>query len=147
MYLVLLLFQLQLADNKITGKLDLLTIYENLIRLDICNNPIESINELKPLVESICKQQAGLKNLTELSVIGCNFAKGNYRDKIFQLLPNLKLVDNYDVNGEFIAEEDEEDEEDEKEYEERGGKHSKQQESEEEDDYESEEEEEEEGNY
>ena len=88
------LYYLSLNNNELTGDdLDVLkTLYPNLSKLKISGNVIEKIDnlsKLKPL------------KLRKIEVRENPFSIGNnkYKQKLFDMLPSLKIIDNTDRNG------------------------------------------------
>ncbi|XP_030075796.1 acidic leucine-rich nuclear phosphoprotein 32 family member B [Microcaecilia unicolor] len=119
--------KLELSDNRISGGLEVLAERTpNLTHLNLSGNKIKDINTLEPLKK--------LPNLRSLDLFNCEVTMlNNYRESVFELLPQLTyldgfdaddqeapdsdpeadgLDDEYDENGEE-GEEDEEDEEEE----------------------------------
>ncbi|KAI5724157.1 hypothetical protein M8J76_016176 [Diaphorina citri] len=108
------LTRLELSDNRISGGLNVLQSSPKLAYLNLCGNRIKDLETLEPL-----KQLTNLKHVdlfnNDVTTIE------NYREKVFELLPNLKYLDGFDaknneapdseddVNG---KEEDDEDSED-----------------------------------
>ncbi|KAK3595476.1 hypothetical protein CHS0354_003464, partial [Potamilus streckersoni] len=112
--------RLELSDNRISSGLTNLTGCPNLTQLSLSGNKIKDISTLESLVE--------LKNLKSLDLFNCEVTNlEDYREKVFDLLPDLKWLDGYDKNdqeadededgseldGEDGEEEDEVDEDDE----------------------------------
>ncbi|CAI2374923.1 unnamed protein product [Moneuplotes crassus] len=85
--------RLELADNNIAGGLGALSKYPNLKNLKLCGNKIKSIDdvaELKPL-----------SKLENLDFIETPLSKTeDYKKKIWELFENLKVLDNFDKDGE-----------------------------------------------
>ena len=88
------LYYLSLNNNELTGDdFDVLkTLYPNLSKLKISGNVIEKIDnlsKLKPL------------KLRKIEVRENPFSIGNdkYKQKLFDMLPSLKIIDNTDRNG------------------------------------------------
>ena len=88
------LYYLSLNNNELTGDdLDVLkTLYPNLSKLKISGNVIEKIDNLSKLKT--------LK-LRKIEVRENPFSIGNdkYKQKLFEMLPSLKIIDNTDRNG------------------------------------------------
>lgn len=84
-----------MSDNKLSGDLDKLT--ENCPRLyhiNLCANKISSYDTLLPLQK--------LEELTALDLFDCIITElPDYRQKVFDLLPQLKYLDGFDINGKF----------------------------------------------
>lgn len=104
--------RLDLSENRIAANLDQLLCCPHIQYLNLAGNKISTLEALEPLKK--------LKELKALDLFGCELATGDdYRKNIFEVLPNLKYLDGYDVNdeeaesdSEIIQEnEDEEDEE------------------------------------
>ena len=88
------LYYLSLNNNELSGDdFDILkTLYPNLSKLKISGNVIEKIDnllKLKPL------------KLRKIEVKENPFSIGNdkYKQKLFEMLPSLKIVDQTDKNG------------------------------------------------
>ena len=103
---------LQIRENQITGSdfATLKNLYPKLYKLKVGENPISSLKVLE-----------GLKNMTSLTkveVIGCPITNiENYREKLFNVLGNVDIIDNIDRNGDdcettVYEEQEEEDSED-----------------------------------
>ena len=88
------LYYLSLNNNELTGDdFDVLkTLYPNLSKLKISGNVIEKIDNLSKLKT--------LK-LRKIEVKENPFSIGNnkYKQKLFDMLPSLKIIDNTDRNG------------------------------------------------
>jgi Leucine-rich repeat (LRR) protein len=101
--------RLELSDNKLTGSLEYLLACPMLTSLNLSGNKIKDLSELEPL--------AKLTNLTNLDLFNCDITHiGDYRTKVFALLPTLKFLDGVDASGENeedLLDEDCDDEEDE----------------------------------
>lgn len=85
--------QLELSDNKFGGaELKNLPAYESLREIRLANTKIESIEDLQCLNK--------YKNLEILEVEECPITKKpNYRQKIFEILPQLIYLDSLTVDG------------------------------------------------
>ncbi|XP_033725059.1 acidic leucine-rich nuclear phosphoprotein 32 family member B-like [Pecten maximus] len=108
--------KLELSDNRISGTLNHLAGCPKLEHLTLSGNKIKDIETLKPLAE--------LENLSNLDLFNCEVtALDDYKEKMFELLPNLNFLDGYDkddreadededegVDGEVDEEEDDEEE-------------------------------------
>lgn len=99
--------ELVLQNNCLNGGLENLSACSNLSHLDLRGNKIQCIEQLEPL--------KNISSLKCLDLESCEIAKqDNYRQKIFELLPNVKYIDGLDINKEeyegeeFPHEEDEE---------------------------------------
>lgn len=83
--------RLELSDNRISGGLNLLSGSPKLTYLNLSGNKIEDIRTLEPLKE--------FKNLKVLDLFNCGVTSvENYRQEVFDLLPNLKYLDGSDIN-------------------------------------------------
>lgn len=99
--------RLELNDNKLRGGLEVLQDLSliSLSILSLCNNQIQSLDDLEPL--------GGLPNLKQLDLEQCAVAScDGYRTKVFEMIPQLKVLDHMDINGEEADLEDEDDDED-----------------------------------
>lgn len=57
------------------------------------------------------KQLAAIKGLSELDFTGCPVAnEPNYRPILFDSIKSLEILDQHDLNGEFVAEEEDDEE-------------------------------------
>jgi hypothetical protein len=94
---------IDLSDNKLTGDLDKLV--ENCSRLyhiNLCANKISDVEALTPLKK--------LEELAALDLFDCAVTEvADYRQKVFELLPQLKYLDGFDVNDVEAEVSDEED--------------------------------------
>ncbi|KAK0149223.1 Acidic leucine-rich nuclear phosphoprotein 32 family member B [Merluccius polli] len=105
--------KLELSDNRISGGLEVLAErLVNLTHLNLSGNKFKDISTLEPLKK--------LPQLKSLDLFNCEVTNlTDYRDSIFQLLPQLTYLDGYDIDdceasdsdGEGDGVEDEEDEE------------------------------------
>jgi len=97
---------IDLSDNKLTGDLDKLV--ENCPRLyhiNLCANKISDVEALTQLKK--------LDELAALDLFDCAVTEvADYRQKVFELLPQLKYLDGFDVNDVEAEVSDEEDEQD-----------------------------------
>ncbi|XP_013857012.1 acidic leucine-rich nuclear phosphoprotein 32 family member A isoform X2 [Austrofundulus limnaeus] len=115
--------KLELSDNRISGGLEVLAEKcPNLTHLNLSGNKIKDLSTIEPLKE--------LGALKSLDLFNCEVTNLNeYRDNVFELLPQLTYLDGYDKDdkeapdsdGEVYAEglddeEDDEDDVDEEEY-------------------------------
>lgn len=92
--------KLELSDNRIYGGLDNLLSCPNLTHLNLSGNKIKELDDLAPL--------AKLCHLRNIDLFNCEVTNiGDYRDRVFKLLPTLKFLDGFDQN----EQEDEEDDE------------------------------------
>ncbi|CAL8383944.1 unnamed protein product [Arctogadus glacialis] len=106
--------KLELSDNRISGGLEVLAErLVNLTHLNLSGNKFKDISTLEPLKK--------LPQLKSLDLFNCEVTNlTDYRDSIFQLLPQLTYLDGYDIDdcceasdsdGEGDGVDDEEDEE------------------------------------
>ena len=84
---------IDLSDNKLTGELEKLV--ENCPRLyhiNLCANKISNVDALLPLKK--------LEELAALDLFDCAVTElQEYRQKVFEILPKLKYLDGFDING------------------------------------------------
>ncbi len=74
-----------------------------LTQILLVENQIESLDNLKQL--------AAIKGLSELDFTGCPVAnEPNYRPILFDSIKSLEILDQHDLNGEFVAEEEDDEE-------------------------------------
>ncbi|CAF0763232.1 unnamed protein product [Didymodactylos carnosus] len=107
--------KLYLSDNRLTNGLENLEGCPNLSLLVLAGNKFKSIDDLKPLTK--------LPKLLIVDLMNCEVTQSDgYPDNMFELLPQLKYLDNVDKNGveaeddeELLEDEDEGNEEDEEE--------------------------------
>eukprot|EP00051_Salpingoeca_urceolata_P027748 m.483108 g.483108 ORF g.483108 m.483108 type:complete len:275 (+) comp22787_c0_seq1:288-1112(+) len=101
------LVSLELAENRVNGGLNkIVTSCPQLAQLNLANNKLTKIEQLEPLKEA--------KQLRMLDLEGNALAgEEGYRAKVFELLPQLRYIDDMDKNGVAAPSEDEDDEEDE----------------------------------
>ena len=89
---------LELEDNELTGNdfNEIIDLYPNLRKLNIRNNKISTYDCLKPLVK--------MPKLENISLEGNPLSeKSDYsRDKVFALLPGLKVIDRMNKEGEEV---------------------------------------------
>ncbi|EEB10584.1 conserved hypothetical protein [Pediculus humanus corporis] len=92
--------RLELSDNRISNGLNLLHTSPKITHLNLSGNKIKDLETLEPLKE--------LKNLRNLDLFNNDTTNiENYREKVFNLIPNLKYLDGYDTEDKE-AESDEE---------------------------------------
>ncbi|OCT97611.1 hypothetical protein XELAEV_18009841mg [Xenopus laevis] len=116
--------KLELSDNRISGGLEVLAERTpNLTHLNLSGNKIKEINTLEPLKK--------LPHLMSLDLFNCEVTMlNNYRESVFELLPQLTFLDGFDADDQEAPDSDpeaedleengedgEEDEEDEEEFE------------------------------
>ncbi|TNN64887.1 Acidic leucine-rich nuclear phosphoprotein 32 family member A [Liparis tanakae] len=112
-----ILKKLELSDNRISGGLEVLAVKcPKLTHLNLSGNKIKDLSTIEPLKE--------LAILKSLDLFNCEVTNLNeYRDNVFNLLPQLTYLDGYDKDdkeapdsdAEIYAEEgldDDEDDED-----------------------------------
>ena len=88
---------MELSDNNLSGaELANLPKYENLQQIRLSNNrKINSFEDLKNL--------AKFQNLFLLELEECPISKlENYREKVFEMLPNLAYLDSISKNGDVL---------------------------------------------
>lgn len=92
--------RLELSDNKLEDNLDVLAeACPALTHINLSGNKIGKVDVLKPL--------AGLKHLTHLDLFNCPVTEGeDYREKVFDLLPNLVYLDGMNREGDDEPEDD-----------------------------------------
>ncbi|XP_062575621.1 acidic leucine-rich nuclear phosphoprotein 32 family member A-like isoform X2 [Saccostrea cucullata] len=96
--------KLELSDNRIQSGLHNLQGCPNLTHLSLSGNKIKEIDTLEPL--------KNFSELKHLDLFNCEVTQlDDYREQVFELLPNLKFLDGFDRNDKE-ADEDEEDGED-----------------------------------
>mmetsp|Transcript_3722 Transcript_3722/g.5651 ORF Transcript_3722/g.5651 Transcript_3722/m.5651 type:complete len:262 (+) Transcript_3722:71-856(+) len=100
------LTELHLSDNKIAnGQLSMLQGFTSLEKLNLSNNKIESMLELK-----------ALGTLPRLRFLDLNenpvSSKPNYREDVLKLLPGLKALDSMDRSGNPMEDDTEDDSDD-----------------------------------
>ncbi|CAA2934348.1 acidic leucine-rich nuclear phospho 32-related [Olea europaea subsp. europaea] len=101
------LLRLILSDNRIAGGLKFLVEagLESLRDLDLSNNRISDINDLRPLAEL---------RLVSLDLYECPVTRvKDYRSRVFGLIKSLKYLDKTDAEGNERPESDDDDEEEE----------------------------------
>ncbi|CAG0884059.1 unnamed protein product [Cyprideis torosa] len=99
--------KLELADNRISSGLSVLKGSPELVSLNLSGNKIKDFEVVGELAQ--------LKNLRVLDLFNCDVTQvEKYKDKVFELLPQLKYLDGFDRTGkEDPGDEDEDDLEDE----------------------------------
>lgn len=104
--------KLELSDNRLTGGLNLLSGCPNIQQLNLSGNKIKDCETLEPLKE--------LKQLKSLDLFNCEVTSvENYREKVFELITQLKYLDGFDSEDreaeeseDGLGDDDEDDEED-----------------------------------
>lgn len=83
---------IDLSDNKLTGELEkLVECCPRLYHVNLCANKIKDIETLSPLKK--------LEELSALDLFDCAVTEvADYRQKVFELIPQLKYLDGFDVN-------------------------------------------------
>ena len=114
--------QLEVSDNRLTGGLNALVGCPSLKHLNLSGNKIKDMAALEALVcfsfyiyPLFCMFklffQKQLGNLKSLDLFNCEVTGNeNYREAVFDMLPNLKYLDGFDRNEQ--EEEPSEDEDD-----------------------------------
>ncbi|CAL8117433.1 unnamed protein product [Orchesella dallaii] len=96
--------KLELSDNRISGSLQVLKDCEKLSVLNLSNNKIKDLSSLQDLLP--------LANLRVLDLYRNDVTgETDYRDKVFEMLPQLTYLDGSDKTGKEYEESDVEDEE------------------------------------
>ncbi|XP_043910714.1 acidic leucine-rich nuclear phosphoprotein 32 family member B-like [Protopterus annectens] len=92
--------KLELSDNRISNGLDVLAERTpNLTHLNLSGNKIKDISTLEPLKK--------LKNLESLDLFNCEVTMLNeYRESLFELLPNLTYLDGFDADDQEAPDSD-----------------------------------------
>ncbi|VDP36203.1 unnamed protein product [Heligmosomoides polygyrus] len=92
-----MLGKLDISDNSIAGGLE--HVADNcpeLLHLNLASNKIAKIEDLEPLKKmKLCELDLFNNPLTAGS-------DGEYRSKIFEMIPSLQILDGADVNGEDV---------------------------------------------
>jgi len=91
--------QLELNDNKIVDGLEELAKYKSLETLKLANNMVATFEEVQKL-----KALESLTNLDLSSNRVCDLK--NYRDRMFDMLPNLEALDGQDREGNDVVSDD-----------------------------------------
>ncbi|RDD47515.1 Acidic leucine-rich nuclear phosphoprotein 32 family member A, partial [Trichoplax sp. H2] len=105
------LVKLKLSDNRISSGLEILLGCPNLVHLDLSGNRITELSDMEPL--------QNLTNLKNLDLYNCDVtAADGYREKVFDMLQNLEVLDGYNkldeesdggsYEADEVADEDEE---------------------------------------
>ncbi|XP_056141754.1 acidic leucine-rich nuclear phosphoprotein 32 family member E-like isoform X2 [Lampris incognitus] len=100
------LHKLDISDNSVSGGLDILAVKcPNLTSLNLSANKIKDINTMAPL--------QNLKKLRNLVLLTCEVTLlDDYRDGVFELLPQLTFLDSYEQDGEVPDSDDLDDDDD-----------------------------------
>ncbi|CAD8082357.1 unnamed protein product [Paramecium sonneborni] len=107
---------LELENNSLTGTAIkfIADNFKELINLNLSQNNIKSVDELKPL--------ASLTKLESLELKDNPLTKeAGYHKNVFQLLSSLKVLDNKNQKGEEVLNDDEDEDIDDDEFDEDGG--------------------------
>jgi len=81
--------RLELSDNRLNGGLENLAGCPGITHINLSGNKIQSIDTLEPLTQ--------LKKLKSLDLFNCEVtSKETYREKMFEILPQLKYLDGFD---------------------------------------------------
>ncbi|CAF1243024.1 unnamed protein product [Adineta steineri] len=121
--------KLYLSDNRLSSGLENLEGCSSLILLVLAGNKFKSIDELKPLIK--------LSKLSILDLMNCEVTSiDGYRETMFNMLTQLKFLDNADKEGVEKYSDDEDDDDEEEEGNENGA--SDDEDNDEEDEYEEE---------
>ncbi|KAM8921617.1 acidic leucine-rich nuclear phosphoprotein 32 family member E isoform 14-T14 [Pelodytes ibericus] len=98
--------KLELSDNSISGGLDVLAERcPNLTYLNLSGNKIKDLSTVEAL--------ANLKNLKSLDLFSCEITNSDdYRENIFQRLPQITYLDGFDQEDNEAPDSEEEDDED-----------------------------------
>jgi len=120
--------KLYLSDNRLSSGLENLEGCPNLTLLILAGNKFKSIDELKSLTK--------LPKLSILDLMNCEVTStAGYRETMFNMLPQLKYLDNADKED-VEKDSDDEDDEDEDEEDNENGEYIEEGEDDEEDEYE-----------
>ncbi|KAL4216456.1 Acidic leucine-rich nuclear phosphoprotein 32 member [Mactra antiquata] len=94
--------KLELSDNRISSGLNNLTGCINLTHLSLSGNKIKDFEPLEALKD--------LPNLKSLDLFNCEVTNAeDYREKVFELLTNLKYLDGYDRDDQEAEDDEDED--------------------------------------
>jgi len=118
--------KLYLSDNRLSSGLENLEGCPNLTLLILAGNKFKSIDEVKPLIK--------LPKLSILDLMNCEVTTvNNYRETMFNMLPQLKYLDNADQDDVEKDSDDEDEDEDELEEDNENGEEDEEDEHEEDD--------------
>lgn len=96
--------KLELSKNRISNGLQVLQSCTKLTELNLSSNKIKDLDTLEPLKE--------FKNLKSLDISNNEAALiDNYREKVFNLIPQLKYLDGYDAEDQASDDSEVDDEE------------------------------------
>jgi len=98
------LLKLDVSDNRLSGSLQALKECTNLQYLNISNNKIKTLDALEPLKSLESLEHLELNHNEIVNVSDQELA--DRRQKIFEILPNLKWLDQVDKNGVELEEPD-----------------------------------------
>ncbi|KAM4708541.1 acidic leucine-rich nuclear phosphoprotein 32 family member D-like isoform 2-T2 [Discoglossus pictus] len=92
--------KLELSDNRISGGLEVLAERTpNLTHLNLSGNKIKDMNTLEPLKK--------LPHLMSLDLFNCEVTMlNNYRESVFELLPQLTFLDGFDADDQEAPDSD-----------------------------------------
>ncbi|XP_045141635.1 acidic leucine-rich nuclear phosphoprotein 32 family member A isoform X2 [Echinops telfairi] len=92
--------KLELSDNRISGGLEVLAEKcPNLTHLNLSGNKIKDLSTIEPLKK--------LESLKSLDLFNCEVTNLNdYRENVFQLLPQLTYLDGYDRDDKEASDSD-----------------------------------------
>lgn len=94
--------KLELSDNRVSSGLNNLAGCANLTHLSLSGNKIKDLEPLESLKD--------LPNLKSLDLFNCEVTNAEeYREKVFELLPNLKYLDGYDREDREAEDDEDED--------------------------------------
>lgn len=87
------LARLELCDNELTSSsLPALTSLKGLQSISLGGNSFKTVEELAPL--------KSLENLTDLDLLGCDLEdREDFRERVFEYLPRLMILNNFDREG------------------------------------------------
>jgi len=96
---------IDLSDNKLTAELEkLVEKCPRLYHINLCANKISNVDALLPLKK--------LEELAALDLFDCAVTElQDYRQKVFEILPQLKYLDGFDINDVEAEVSDEDDDE------------------------------------